>query len=565
MKKNDDDLLIKLSFFIYTEVRRLLSLNNSNNPGLIFELELMDDKSTFEQTLKTLLNQLTDKEFDLMDSRSCLKNNCNENDLNEWTKLDNDCKLCEIDLVDIGQVMSKPILTHNTEEYLIRSLKIFANNLSKLNSFTYDPFTEANEDAEFGYGQADVLSFACLLFSYYSMGSIQIKKFLFENEFQFLYDSNVFYNDFDITFRNDLIISDEKKCSNRECAECLSFKKSKWSFTKTSHTKTEVKKIENNRQHLSTIDEILNRISNLDSQNFFNSYFTLINNEELENDCRERLLQQRGWTVAPKLFSSNTINHLDSECFHSAPDNITLASNPATSEHRPNWFKSEMKPIGFKPASMFTTSFQHQVQRRLNKSALNTSSNLNQNFKAEKNLKNIWNNEENANDLKDLFIHHEVPNNNDEDCMTHTKIKPVITTSRINNNNNNNNQNKPAIKVTGKYSVAPLNINQKRKNKSSNDSSFHRGNNFKADFNQMQHELMSFKSSNYTNSNQLKYPNQRYGGHTVNGGYEERTYEDMNNNAKFYQSYNVNNFKRPSDSSENNRYQHFNKNRYSNR
>lgn len=86
---------------------------------------------------------------------------------------------------------------------IVHSYKSLLKNLNHLNLFSYDPYTEAEDNAaNFGY-EADTNTMACLGLSYYTMGQFTLKNFFYENSFQFLHELRDFYHEFECIFRND--------------------------------------------------------------------------------------------------------------------------------------------------------------------------------------------------------------------------------------------------------------------------------------------------------------------------------------------------------------------------
>ena len=106
---------------------------------------------------------------------------------------------------DISEILFKTIENENeaTLNPIVHSYKPLLKNLDYLNMFSFDPYTEAEENAaNFGY-EADTTTMACLGLSYYTMGHFAIRNFFFENSFQFLHELREFYHEFECIFRND--------------------------------------------------------------------------------------------------------------------------------------------------------------------------------------------------------------------------------------------------------------------------------------------------------------------------------------------------------------------------
>ncbi len=86
------------------------------------------------------------------------------------------------------------------ENPIIDSYVPLLANLTSLNYFTYDPFTEAYETAERYGTEVDTCSLGCLGLSYKTMGHFTVKSAFFENSFQFLHELKEFHDEFDRVF-----------------------------------------------------------------------------------------------------------------------------------------------------------------------------------------------------------------------------------------------------------------------------------------------------------------------------------------------------------------------------
>jgi hypothetical protein len=180
----DDQLVIEATFLVYEE---------ANN-------QMSDSLSMFEEKVSHLLKYVPV----LLNSPVMNKKLFNE--LVKSNESD-DCFICSR-FVDVGEILLKPNINEeklNQPEAnpITRSYSCLIQNLNALSMITHDPISEAYELAQETGCEADIVSVACLNISYYTMGLFELKKSLFENKFQFLYELNQFYDDFNYMFSND--------------------------------------------------------------------------------------------------------------------------------------------------------------------------------------------------------------------------------------------------------------------------------------------------------------------------------------------------------------------------
>jgi hypothetical protein len=366
-----------------------------------------------------------------------------------------ECKVCA-EHVDVNSFVSRPCFYSTVESQLAanpltQSYSYYLSNLSKLSYYSYDPFSEAEKEAA-DYGrEVNHTSTACLSLSYYSMGRAELKKSLLESSFQFLYESKQFNAEFNHLFRSESsydewrFTADSLKtkqldsfdtrsnyCSNytreKEAArkaQTQSQEPSKWNFEKQTRAENgeEEKEKKKKKAEASLLDDIINRISNLNTPALFDSYFKLIRDGDYVNElktsetvcqdsscsCSLSKKQQadtisRNWTVAPKLYSTNNVSNCGGLCISPTMTTTTTTSVPsapasigmfnAGSSLKQNlyafdeaslakngydfmenssqsvWPKPDPRPIGTKPASMLSTSSMTGRYRN-NKYALN--------------------------------------------------------------------------------------------------------------------------------------------------------------------------------------------------
>ena len=359
-----------------------------------------------------------------------------------------ECKVCD-EHVDVNSFVSKPCFYSSVESKLAanpitQSYSYYLTNLNKLSYYSYDPFSEAEKEAA-DYGrEVNHTSTACLSLSYYSMGRAELKKSLLESSFQFLYESKQFNAEFNHLFRSESsydewrFTADSLKTkqldsfdirsnyysnnSKREReaaqkAQTQSQKPSKWNFEKQTEAENS-EKMKKKAEASSLLDDIINRISNLNTPALFDSYFKLIRDGDFINELKttETFCQDsscncnlnkkqadaqttisRNWTVAPKLYSTNNLSNCSGLCISpttsvpSTPasigifnagsslkqnlyafDETNLAKNGydfMENSSQSMWPKPDPRPIGTKPASMLSTS--NMTGRYRNKYALN--------------------------------------------------------------------------------------------------------------------------------------------------------------------------------------------------
>lgn len=378
------EFTLNFTFLIYEQVDRILA---TNRMVTVFEIDLSlnvtNDPSlkAFENCLIYILNQsvlnnlpeLVQSQFGSGKAVLEVFKGIFNTDNVAWDMGDT--------IVDVDMFMYKPELISDQVEFtqcnpISQSYKCLVNNLNSLNLYCNDPCNEPDEDSDlFGRMNDQTKSFSHFTALYYTMGLFELKKFLFESPLQYLYELKQFNTEFNHVFRNDTILYEWKmrmidslQCSYEEFFRLFesNFKykikssskpsTSKWrvntsSLTLTSSPSTSTSPI---KHCLSQCDQIMQRIQTLNTTVLFDSYLSEIDNEYYDH-TEGYTRQGRGWTVAPKLFPTNTTSGINKQK-QSEASNLMVNKN--------TWSRSEPKPIGSKPASMFTISNQLNNRHR---------------------------------------------------------------------------------------------------------------------------------------------------------------------------------------------------------
>ena len=193
---------IELSIFVHEEAMKIwetlnLLIISKRRAEDVFELDMngVEESSfglkDFEQIAKFIFDQINGKQGEC------------------------ECIICCC-LIDVNQIVNKPGCLNNrfdflTENPITQSYKCLLNNLSVLSYHTYEPFSEARDTADECGTEVDTISFACLAFSYYTMGAFELSSSFFDNSLQFLHELKQFQWEFNRTFHSDerLTNSDE--------------------------------------------------------------------------------------------------------------------------------------------------------------------------------------------------------------------------------------------------------------------------------------------------------------------------------------------------------------------
>lgn len=203
--------LIKCLSRVEFEIKKFNNLINCDDEftNLVFKITFLIYQN---------VNDVNDTQFELNLNRLVkfvpnLVNKPDEQFLKSLIEIDENCFICE-NPIDVGELVHKPCYVETSRvdsNPITQSYKCLIENLNALNFYTHDPFSEADELAAETGCQVDITSFACLNLSYYTMGLFELRKNLFENPFQFLYELKHFYEDFNQMFSNDTYCVNEPK------------------------------------------------------------------------------------------------------------------------------------------------------------------------------------------------------------------------------------------------------------------------------------------------------------------------------------------------------------------
>lgn len=356
----DSQLVIEITFLVYEEANAPIS-----NSLLVFE-QKVNQLLKYLPVLSTLVMPIEKKLF---------KELINSNESNE-------CGICAAP-IDVGEILLKPNVneekaTQPEANPITQSYSCLINNLNALSMITHDPISEAYDVAQETGCEADIVSMACLNISYYTMGLFELKKSLFENKFQFLYELDQFYADFNHMFSNDTYCAENtdperdmdevnmkasyfnqswdalNKCNNKQIEHDIETSSAKWNFEKTINISP---KQETSQKDITILDDIMKRINTINNPEYSN-YLKLL---------KEKLAK-----------STNQANSNLTKSKHTICTNFSAAKSPPdyifdTSQSKTAWSanKSDLKPIGAKPASMFTISSSSN-RKQLPSSANNT-------------------------------------------------------------------------------------------------------------------------------------------------------------------------------------------------
>ena len=223
----DVEFFLSLAFLIFEKVTHL-TLNEAhsqsdNSAELIFELDLTNGNGydstiwLFELNLNSLLEKYVLKFLpDLIELQKVLSVSpldCSygsgKSSLEFFKNLfrQEDFSVRRTSSFDIDLLISKPCVSNNPDDFLsanpiTQSYKCLISNLNALKFCAHDPYGEADETAAQCGREVNNVSFGCLAFSYLSMGYFEIRMLL-ENSFQFLYEIQLFNNEFKNLFRPD--------------------------------------------------------------------------------------------------------------------------------------------------------------------------------------------------------------------------------------------------------------------------------------------------------------------------------------------------------------------------
>ena len=474
----DANFFLNLSFLVYEQADSLTSRNLFNQKFIsddnLFEMDEQDttnNEKLYEENLNIVIINFILKNLPDLIKLPCFSGkliiqffvNLFENDFNlNINQTECDQQHNRNDYIDINNYMSKPFLSNEKIDFIVsnpitQSFKPFLTNLNALNYQTHDPFIEAkqndimtmdynnfhsNNKNRNDFNQNNNMS-ARLAFSYYTMGYFEVEKNLFDNPYQSIYDTKEFNNEFDELFQKNSFNNVPAQMNKLNLNKSS---KSIWSNIPNQCLSNQIStetKSENNGDDV--LEEIINRISTLNTSSLFDSYFKIISDSYLKdastmknvkpvkdnNNCgcclanntntnstSKETTNTRNWTVAPKLLPTNTISNCKSRTIQSLPT-LSNSSNfedssiiyKSQSDLINNWNrKADLRPIGTKPVSMYTTPNStnrfgmNKYQKYINNPLL--SSNIKKNSSSSimfneqiKDDKNIWNS--NYNNIND--------------------------------------------------------------------------------------------------------------------------------------------------------------------
>jgi hypothetical protein len=167
---------------------------------------------TYESTKEERVRSNNESEND--ESYSTLADDDRVRQINCYTESNVCCSLCNDSALDIGNLIWRPSCSYDScdilaENPITQSYKCLLSGLSALCYHTHDPLSEAEEEAAACGVQVELNSLACLGMSYYGMGFFEIKKLLFENTFQYLYELKQFNAELKRLFKYDSYWCDE--------------------------------------------------------------------------------------------------------------------------------------------------------------------------------------------------------------------------------------------------------------------------------------------------------------------------------------------------------------------
>jgi hypothetical protein len=168
--------------------------------------------------------------------------------------------------------------------------------------------------------------------------------------------------------------------------------KSKWDYTE------KFSRLPESEKKLSLLDEILDRISSINEYGpqLAKSNDWHINTNSSHSETKETSNFSRNWTVAPKLFPTNTIGYscAQQNGISYSPDTSDLKTCRVYTDSKNkknNWNSksTELRPIGTKSASMSSirTGYQNRHAFLLNESPVQSQPNV----ACKEVSKNVWN------------------------------------------------------------------------------------------------------------------------------------------------------------------------------
>lgn len=403
----EHEFILNLAFLLYENCERAPSFET--NCSLIFDIDLNHQcEENFEKILKFLVQKYVSKYIPLLICQENFEYSSGkfwiglfkiwlENESFNDFNLENSPKNTEYfqyeNFLDNEIFLSEPIVLNDLNEFknsnpISQGYQKLLDNLQRLQYICNDPINDFQHESEL-YGRVfhdRSRFFSYFSASYYTMGLFDLKKSLFDNPLQSLYETKLLNEEYSKVFQNDSISNEWKK----KMTECLrissdefsalfesgktkqkckikdaNLRKSEWNFDSKDN-----KTSKQNEQKISksAFEEIIERLQSLNTSCLFNSYFKTVYQCQSECSCEDfspikdkkfdTTQSSRKWTVAPKLFAKNTTSNCIKKtnltsvtCISYTPESMKRYDDYSEMRAR-----SDLRPIGTRPASMFTIS-----------------------------------------------------------------------------------------------------------------------------------------------------------------------------------------------------------------
>lgn len=298
--------------------------------------------------------------------------------------------------IDIMDYLNKPYINENenlinftTINDLTSYYKCLIDNLHKLNTYTYDYISAAEEEYDLNGKLINnsqlTTTFAYLNASYYHyLYYFDVKKCFYENKYDYFYNLNEFNNEFNQLFNSRNRVFDR----NNSFRKINKQKNSKWDVKSVNLSTKKAQEV-NNQTNATIMDDIFERIKNLNASTIYecNSNRNIYNSNCLkENNCvslvvstplanknsgcdtqlsssasstsslncesnNEYQKTTRNWTVAPKII--NNTNMITNK----SQDNSTICKN---NDRKIN----DIEPIGTKRKSNSKVFSNNSIKKR---------------------------------------------------------------------------------------------------------------------------------------------------------------------------------------------------------
>ena len=403
----EHEFILNLAFLLYENCERVANFESNSN--LIFEIDLNHQcEENFEKLLKFLVEKYVSKYIPLLICQENFEYISGkfwiglfkilfENESFNDFFLANNPKNTEYfqyeNFLDNEIFLSEPIVLNDYSEFknsnpISQGYRELLDNLKRLQYICNDPINDYQNESEL-YGRVfhdRSKFFSYFSASYYTMGLFDLKKSLFDNPLQSLYENKLLNEEYSKVFKNDSIsnewkkkmieslkitpdefsvlfesVKTKQKCKTKE----VNCRKSQWNIEYKDNKTTK----QNEQKILkSTYEEIIERLQSLNTSYLFNSYFKTIHQYQSECSCEDfspnkdkkndSIQSSRKWTVAPKLFAKNTTSNCikrtiltSNTCINYTPESLKRYD-----EYTEMRTRSDLRPIGTRPASMFTIS-----------------------------------------------------------------------------------------------------------------------------------------------------------------------------------------------------------------